>query len=61
MENPSDRFPLLSITLICRVILIFTSPTVITQCTYSQAQIAQLNAAVNEYEELIHDYKVQVG
>lgn len=34
---------------------------VILQCTYSQGQIAQLNSAVKGYEELIRDYKVQVG
>lgn len=34
---------------------------ILVQCTYSQAQIAQLNAAVKECEDLIHDYKEQVG
>lgn len=34
---------------------------ILIQFTYSQAEIAQLHVAVKEDEDIIHEYKVQVG
>lgn len=34
---------------------------ILIQFTYSQAEIAQLHVAVKEYEDIIREYKVQVG
>lgn len=34
---------------------------ILIQCTYSLAETAQLRAAIKEYEDLIRDYKEQVG
>ena len=38
-----------------------SDPVIFIQFTYSQAEIAQLHVAVKEYEDVIRDYKVQVG
>ena len=38
-----------------------SDPVILIQFTYSQAEIAQLHVAVKEYEDVIRDYKVQVG
>ena len=34
---------------------------IIIQCTYSMTETAQLRAAIKEYEDLMRDYKEQVG
>lgn len=38
-----------------------SDPVILIQFTYSQAEIAQLHTAVKEYEDIIREYKVQVG
>ena len=38
-----------------------SDPVILIQFTYSQAEIAQLHVTVKEYEDVIRDYKVQVG
>ena len=43
-----------------RVILLLKF-SILIQCTYSLAETAQLRAAIKEYEDLIRDYKEQVG
>jgi len=46
-----------------RLSLIFYAEghVILIQCTYSMTETAQLRAAIKEYEDLMRDYKEQVG